>query len=169
MPVTYNEDNGKWCMGSQCNYDTKEKAEAAERAYYANMEKKKIRNIDLVKSLDEDKQIFTSIVLKADFRDDDGVDQDYWSEEVVEQAAWDFMLKCQQNNLQHIINTDIIKVVESYIAPIDFEMGGGEVNKGDWVMSVQIMDDDLWKMCKDGEFKGFSIGCGATVEVEDND
>ena len=169
MPVTYNESKKKWCMGSNCNYDTKEKAEAAERAYYASMEKKKCHYKDITKSFDEDKRVFTSVVLKANYRDDDGKNQDYWEEEVVEQAAYDFMLECQQGNLQHVTNTDLLKVVESYISPVDFEMGNGVVNKGDWVMSVKIQDDDLWKMAKDGIFKGYSVGCGAIVEIEEDD
>lgn len=124
-------------------------------------------NTDLAKSFDEDKRIFTSIVLKANQYDNDGVNEDFWSYEVVEEAAYDFMLKSQQGNVGHIMNTDLVKVVESYIAPADFELGDGEVNKGDWVLSIKVYDDDLWGMCKDGVLKGFSIGCGAIVEEEE--
>ena len=169
MPVTYNESKSKWCMGENCNYDTKEKAEAAERAYHANMEKKKTSLVNILKNIDEEKRIFTSVVLKANYRDDDGENQDWWDEEVVEQAAHDFMLKCQQGNLQHVINTDLLKVVESYISPVSFEMGQGTVQKGDWVMSTYIPDDDLWQLAKDGIFKGYSVGCGAIVETEEED
>ena len=125
------------------------------------------KNTKLAKSFDEDKRIFTSIVLKANQYDDDGVNQDFWSYEVVEEAAYDFMLKSQQGNVGHVMNTDLVKVVESYIAPTSFSLGAGEVDKGDWVLSVKIIDDDLWGKCKEGVFKGFSIGCGATVEEEE--
>ena len=169
MPVTYNKEKGKWCMGSNCIYNNKKDAESAEKAYYAKMNKSvKITNTDLAKSFDEEKRIFTSIVLKANKYDNDGVNEDYWSSDVIQQAAHDFMLFCQKGNIGHMVNTDLIKVVESYIAPIDFKLGDGEVNKDDWVMSVKILDDDLWKLCKEGVFKGFSIGCSALVSKVDD-
>jgi len=168
MPVTYNESKSKWCMGENCNYGTKEKAEAAEKAYYANLEKKEVKNRDLAKSFNEDKRIFTSIALKADYRDSDGKFEDFWPKDVVSEAAWDFMENCQAGNISHIVNSDLLKVVESFISPVDFEMGGGFVNKGDWVVSLRINDPDLWELCKNGEFTGFSVGCPAMVEVEDD-
>lgn len=127
---------------------------------------KKVNNTTMVKALDEDKKLFTSIVIKANQYDNDGKNEDFWSYEVTEQACHDFMLKCQQGNLSHVIDTDMVKVVESYIAPCDFEMGEGKVEKGDWVMTTKILDDGLWEMCKEGLFKGYSIGCGAIVEEE---
>jgi hypothetical protein len=169
MPVKYDEDSGKWCFGSNCTFSSKGNAEKAETAYYASMNKKRVSNTDLAKSVDEDKRIFTSIVLKANQYDNDGENQDYWSEDVIEKAAWDFMENCQKHDIQHMIDTDDIFVVESYISPVDFPMGDGEVNKGDWVMSVKILDNDLWDMCKEGIFKGFSVGCSALVEEEDDD
>jgi hypothetical protein len=169
MPVTYNKDKKKWCVGESCIYSSKEKAEAAQEAMYAEMQKKKTINTELAKSFDEDKKLFTSIVLKANYRDMDAEgNEDYWSEKVVEEAAHDFLLNCMQGNISHIVNTDLVKFVESYIAPVDFEMGEGQVNKGDWIATVKIMDDELWQMCKDGLFNGFSVGCSAIVEVEDD-
>ena len=35
MPVIYNKEKGKWCVGSLCVFTTKEKAEAAYKAYLA--------------------------------------------------------------------------------------------------------------------------------------
>lgn len=35
MPVTYNKEKNKWCVGSLCVYDTKEKAHKAYLAYLA--------------------------------------------------------------------------------------------------------------------------------------
>ena len=168
MPVKYSESKNKWCFGSNCTFSSKENAEKAEKAYYASMENKKTKSSDLIKSLDEDKRLFTSVVIKANYRDSDADGfEDYWSKEVVEQAAHDFMLKCQQGNIFHSLNVDLIKFVESYIAPCDFEMGNGVVNKGDWGATAFIPDDTLWAMCKSGDFQGFSVGCGAIVEEEE--
>lgn len=174
MPV-YKCSNGKYRIGEgECIYDTKEKAEGAMAAMYAEMDKNMNddgilnKKYTLCKSVDEEKRIFSSIALKANYRDDDGIWQDYWPEEVVEEAAYDFMLNCQKGNLQHIMNTDEIKVAESFIARSDFPMGDGEVNKGDWIVSFKILDDDLWDMCKKGYFTGLSVGC-TLVDYEDEE
>ena len=167
MPVYKCESNGKYRIGDgECIYDTKEKAEEAMRAMYAQ---KNTETENICKSFDEDKRLFTSIVLKSEYRDDDGNYQDYWPEEVVQEAAHDFILNCMQGNISHSVNTDAVKFVESYIAPVDFEMGGGVVNKGDWVATVKIFDDELWSLCKQGLFKGFSVGCQAVMDVEETE
>src|SRR6056297_1411802 len=143
MPVTYNESKSKWCMGENCNYDTKEKAEAAERAYYASMNKESINicNTNLMKSVDEEKRLFKSVILRPNQYDDDGKFSDFYSEEVVEKACHDFNLYCQQGNLGHIVNTDLIKFVESYISDVDYSLGDGEIKKGDWIGVCKIFDD----------------------------
>ena len=56
------------------------------------------------------------------------------------------------------------QVVESYIAPADFELAEGQmVLKGDWVMSQQH-SPEVWEKWKDGTFTGYSVGCTATTE-----
>jgi hypothetical protein len=133
------------------------------------MENKKIINTKLVKETNNDEMTFTSIVLKADYRDDDGENQDFWPKEVVKQAAYDFMINCQQGNLSHVFDTDLVKVAASYPAPCDFPMGGGEVKEGDWVMTLKIMDRELWESeFKAGNFNGYSVGVPAIVEVEED-
>ena len=47
MPVKYDEKSGKWCMESNYNYKTKKDAEAAERAYHANKDKKVKKQITI--------------------------------------------------------------------------------------------------------------------------
>lgn len=131
------------------------------------MEGINVRNINLVKEVSDDEMTFTSIVLKANYRDDDGVNQDYWPTEVVKEAAYDFMINCQQGNLSHVFDTDLVKVAASFLAPCDYELGNGEVNTGDWVMTIKVMDRDLWENnFKSGDFKGYSVGCPALVEED---
>ena len=77
------------------------------------MENLNVRNTKLVKEVVDDEMTFTSIVLKANYRDDDGVNQDYWPTDVVKEAAYDFMINCQQGNLSHVFDTDLVKVVAS--------------------------------------------------------
>jgi len=130
-------------------------------------QKLSILHDNLVKSFEEDKKLFKCVVLRPEQYDDDGTNQDFYSFEVVEKACHDFNMYCQQGNIQHLFNTEVIKVAESFIADVDYPLGDGEILKGDWVMSVKVFDDDIWELCKDGTFTGFSIGCSALVEVVD--
>lgn len=50
------------------------------------------------------------------------------------------------------------KVVESYIAPCDFEMGGQLVKQGSWVLVSRCDDDKTWQEIADGTITGYSVG-----------
>lgn len=161
--VSFNEATDKWCYGTECIYDSKNEA---IKAYTDTLDRSdiKIYKADLAKGVDEEKRLFKCVVLRPGQFDNDGINQDFYSEAVVEKGCHDFNMYCQQNNIQHLFNTDLVKVAESFIADIDYPLGAGEVLKGDWVMTIKVFDDDIWDMCKDGTFTGFSIGCSAMVE-----
>lgn len=40
MPVTYDKNKKKWCVGSKCVYTSKESADKAHKAYLAKKKKK---------------------------------------------------------------------------------------------------------------------------------
>lgn len=102
---------------------------------------------------------------------------DIYSADVVKQAAHDFARFVLSNggaNIQHQVDVDksTIEFVESFVAPIDMPYENGDVLKGDWVATAKIHNDEVWDMCKSGEFKSFSIGCSSMVEhlsEEDDD
>lgn len=48
--------------------------------------------------------------------------------------------------------------VESYVAPVDFEMGGQKVLKGSWVLVSYVRSDSLWAGIKSGAYTGYSVG-----------
>lgn len=110
---------------------------------------------------DEKKQIVYGIVLKSDRPD---LENDIFERDVVEKEAHNFMEKVQNFKMSHKFNTDDVSVVESYIAPTDFELNGHEVKKGDWLMATKIHDDKLWKGIEDGNFRGYSVGGTAIKE-----
>jgi len=56
---------------------------------------------------------------------------------------------------------DQVKVLESYLAPVDLTLGGATVRKGTWLLAVRILSDELWEQVKDGQLTGFSIGGSA--------
>jgi len=54
-----------------------------------------------------------------------------------------------------------VKVLESYLAPVDFAVGETRVRKGPSLLAVRILSDELWEQVKDGKLTGFSIGGSA--------
>jgi hypothetical protein len=154
----------------QAGQELEAKQQASWEAYYAS-EESMMKSVETTesegnkdsknfcKSLNVEKQYFTAVVLRPEDVDAHG---DIYSHEAVEEAAESYMLKSQQGNVQHLFNTDQMSVVESYIAKSEALEGG--ILKGDWVMTMKVHDEELWKMCKDGLFTGFSVGCKGTVE-----
>lgn len=108
---------------------------------------------------EKDEQIVYGIVLEPDTVD---AQQDIYSAEEVRTAAHKYMADFQNAGLMHqkTIN-DKAKVIESYLAPCDFTLGGQKVIKGTWVMAMQILDAKLWQEAKSGGLTGFSIGGSA--------
>jgi hypothetical protein len=89
---------------------------------------------------------------------------DLYSAAEVEQAALRFMENYQQLGLQHqeMVGRDCMRIVESWIQPDDTVIGGQPVVKGTWLMTVRVVDDQLWKDIREGRLTGFSIGGSAT-------
>lgn len=119
----------------------------------------------IAKSVDIEKQHFTAVVLRPNVVDLHG---DIYDADVVEDACYQYNEVCRKANLQHLVQTELATPIESYIAKSDFPLGEGQVLAGDWVMTMKIKDADIWKMCKEGSFTGFSVGCiGTTEKIDD--
>lgn len=106
----------------------------------------------------------TGIVLQPDVEDAHG---DTVAPEVIEEAAHAFVAKynaATKLGIQHkLFGLPDIHLAESYIAPEDTTIGGQQVLKGTWVMTVKVLNDEIWDGVKDGSLTGFSIGAIATV------
>ena len=61
------------------------------------------------------------------------------------------------------------EVVESWIAPADFEINKEKIKKGSWLMTVEITDQDVWSAVEKGEITGFSMGGQGVYTEEDID
>ncbi len=53
MPVTYNKEKQKWCVGSNCVYDTEESAQKAYKGYLASENTKKAFRLGVASKLAE--------------------------------------------------------------------------------------------------------------------
>lgn len=132
----------------------KDKNDRSEKT--VDIEKTEVRK-NLVRGIlkvDDEKQIVTGIVLEPEVEDAQG---DIISAEEIEKAAHGFLAKSRIVGKSHA-KIAKAEVVESYIAPDDFNLGSETVRKGTWLLSVKVHDRNLWEEVKTGEITGFSIG-----------
>ena len=68
------------------------------------------------------------------------------------------MLAFQDVGVMHKELNPQLRVVECYQSPLDFVLSGESVKTGDWLMTVKVLDDEIWEKVEKGELRGFSIG-----------
>jgi DNA adenine methylase len=114
----------------------------------------------LLKGIDpSDERFVLGIVLEPEVVDAQG---DIYSADEIRQAAHRFMEEFGGLGLMHrLAVNDQVKVLESYVAPVDFEIAGITVSKGTWLLGVRVLSDELWEQVKEGKLTGFSIGGSA--------
>ena len=109
---------------------------------------------------DEAQQIVYGVVYEPDVVDAHG---DFMDAEEIEKAAHVFLKEFRNIDKQHDFTSKVGEVIESYIAPADFELGGQTVTKGTWMMAVKVVDD-VWQSIQKGEYTGFSLAGYGNVE-----
>jgi len=118
---------------------------------------------------DKARQIVYGVVYEPDVED---AHEDTMTADEIEKAAHGFMERQNTYNIdkQHDLDADKGYVVESYIAPVDMQLGDQEIKKGSWVAGVKVLDDDTWEQIEKGEITGFSMfGAGKRWEVEEEE
>lgn len=113
---------------------------------------------------DDEQRIVWGIVLEPDVED---AQHDIVSKEDVELAAHRFLYNQTPMGVQHRrLAPEGTRPVESYIAPVDFEMGGQVVKAGSWVLATHVPDDELWGEVKKGLRAAYSVaGSGKRTPV----
>lgn len=120
---------------------------------------KKEASFRMLKSIKE-KQIVYGIIFEPDFVD--GHDE-FVSKDDIEDAAHGYMIKIQRGigsrlKVSHQVEADeVMSIVESYLAPVEFQMGDQLVKEGTWVVGIKIFDKNLWDATAE-EITGFSPG-----------
>jgi DNA adenine methylase len=115
------------------------------------------KRIPLLKTSEE--RYVLGVVLEPEKVD---AQQDIYSAAEVRDAAHRFMEQYRNLGLMHReILGDQVKILESYLAPAEFEADGTRIKKGTWLLAVRVVDDELWRQVKAGELTGFSIGGSA--------
>jgi len=131
---------------------------AIEEDFIALKEHKEVR----LAEVDGEKRILMGPALipnKKIFRKGADDNEDYYiyfSENTVRKASELFFIKSKQNN-----STYEHQIVESWIVddPTNDKSNayGFDLPKGSWVVSMKVLNDDVWERVKNEEVKGFSI------------
>jgi cation transport regulator ChaB len=112
------------------------------------------KSVEFIK-VDKKKQIVYGVVYEPDTVDADG---DFATSEEIEKAAHKFMKDYNNISIMHERIVPSIKVVESYIAPVDFLFGNSKIKKGTWLIAVHVGDKEIWEKIENEEYTGFSMG-----------
>lgn len=112
-------------------------------------------------SQDEERFVY-GVVAEPDEVDTQG---DTQSAEEIRQAAHRFMAEFGTLGVQHkTFVAGRMRILESFIAPADFEISGETVKRGSWLLGVRAEDDQIWTAVKSGSLTGFSFGGEAVRE-----
>lgn len=143
------------------NYDGISKSQPGASDAHVNslLDEEKFEIVKSEKSME--KGLVYLIAMKPNFVDYEG----QWANtEAIESAAHRWLLKGGPVWLEHEVDvSDKVKPVESYIAPLDFDMWDRHIQKGTWIVGLKVLDEKIRKAILDGEFRGGSVRGPATV------
>lgn len=118
--------------------------------------------VPIIKADDEERYILGPVLVP----DEEDTQGDIVSAAEIRRAAHRFLEFYQDVRLQHQRSTTV-KVVESFIAPHDLQIGMETVKAGTWLLGSHVTDDGIWEQVKSGKLRGYSIGGYAErIEVE---
>lgn len=116
---------------------------------------------------DAENHYVTGIVYEPMAEDSHG---NFMTEDEITKAAYYFAKNGNKVDLQHSFEPlDGAAVVESWIAKADFEIDGETIQKGTWLMTVEVADESVWEGIEKGEITGFSMGGLGNYSEEDVD
>lgn len=141
------------------------------KSYTKEIQKEQINQEDegwfasekVIKGLDQELMQVTYVAMKP------GVDLhgDLVELDEIRKAKESFNKSMMRANLFHLVMTDSFEVCESYLAPCDMVLNEHFVEKGTWLITLQVFDPSLWELIKNDEITGISIAATARVETID--
>jgi len=102
----------------------------------------------------EDEHIVCGVVYAPNEVDSQG---DTTNEEEIRKALYSYMEGPQKFKVNHKGKYIDTKVLEIYIAPVDFEINNQKIKKGSWLLIARVLDEKVWKGIKDGTITGYSL------------
>lgn len=122
------------------------------------------KEIKVIAKADDVQRLVYGIVYEPNVADAHG---DYMTPEEIEKAAHGFLKDAREIDKQHDFQGGVGEVVESYIAPADFEMGDEMIKKGSWVL-VTKASDEIWEQIQKGEITGYSMAGTADIGKQED-
>lgn len=86
---------------------------------------------------------------------------DIYSADEIRTTAHGWMENFGHVDLQHnwqALGKSEVSILESYLAPVDFQLGDNKVLKGTWMLGLRVKNDILWDAIKAGEIGAYSVG-----------
>lgn len=141
-------------------------ANAAEMREAAEQRKELGWVVPILK-VDDERRLVASVVYEPDVAD---AHDDMMTAVEIERSCHGFGIRYAQGRgelgTDHARKANRLEVVpvESFLAPVDFHLGAQLVTKGSWVMWSKVLDDEIWKEIKSGQYTGYSFeGYGRRV------
>ena len=123
------------------------------------IEKDEENSIEILKADDEERIVYGVVVEPmTDVTEYGDAHGDVMTEEEIKKSAHGYMRNARVMKRQHKGKAVRSYPVESYLAPVDFVLGGQKIKKGSWIIGSKIDSDVLWTAIKKGEITGFSPG-----------
>ncbi len=122
------------------------------------------KEIKVLAKADDAQRLVYGIVYEPNVADAHG---DYMTPAEIEKAAHGFLKDAREIDKQHDFQGGVGEVVESYIAPSDFEMGDEVIKKGSWVL-VTKASDEIWEQIQKGEITGYSMAGTADIGKQED-
>ncbi|MCY7570954.1 XkdF-like putative serine protease domain-containing protein [Bacillus pumilus] len=122
------------------------------------------KEIKVIAKSDDAQRLVYGIVYEPNVADAHG---DYMTPAEIEKAAHGFLKDAREIDKQHDFQGGVGEVVESYIAPSDFEMGDELIQKGSWVL-VTKASDEIWEQIQKGEITGYSMAGTADIGKQED-
>ena len=144
-------------------------AQAVAVARYEPDAKLPTSSICLITKLDRtdsaEQRFVMGVVLEPEVEDSQG---DIYSAIEIERAAHKFMEDARNLGVMHRrLANDGLTILQSFIAPCNYEIGGQKITKGTWILAMRVKSDMLWDAVKRGDFTGLSIG-GAAIRTPES-
>lgn len=119
---------------------------------------------------DDEQRIAYGVILEPRGPDDPDTQGDYYDAPAVAKGCHGFNLRQALGqawgDLLHDGITKAGYLVESYIAPVDFQLGDQLVKSGSWVGGMYVPEDEHWALVKSGVLATFSVGGTGTRITE---
>ena len=119
-----------------------------------------------LKALDEKRIVMGAALIpnkKIYRRDKDKEFEIFFTDETVRRASELVFMRNQHQNatLEHAVKLSGMAIVESWIIEDEQKdksnIYGFDLPKGTWMITMKVMDDNVWEKVKNGDVKGFSI------------